>query len=227
MNYKYSCVIDSGNLYKTFVLVQEAIDPESGEQKYEIQHYTLSEGESLVDSMPPTFRPHAGAAGFIEPKWNADSFNWVEGATDEEIAAWEVAHPNPVSLADAKSQRQGVNKEALARYLSSHPLIWSDGQTYGVTEEDQNELALNLMQYQVATQAGQAATLEWHAQKQECRVFTLEEYTALSLAIATYVYPYRRYQEQIKAAIYASKTVDEVNSIAIDYEGVSNVPQTA
>ena len=61
--------------------------------------------------------------------------------------------------------------------------------------QDQQEMALNLMQYQVAVQAGQPAVLEWHAQKESCRTFEQSEYVALSLAIADYVYPYLRYQE--------------------------------
>lgn len=65
-------------------------------------------------------------------------------------------------------------------------------------EQDQNELALNLMQYQANKAAGQPAVLEWHAQKEECRAFEEPEYTALSIAISAYVYPYRRYQEKIK-----------------------------
>ena len=66
----------------------------------------------------------------------------------------------------------------------------------------------------------QPAVLEWHAQKQQCHTFTIEEYTALSLAIAAYVYPYRRYQEQVKAAIYAAQSKEELDAIEIDYGSV-------
>ena len=91
---------------------------------------------------------------------------------------------------------------------------------YGVTEQDQTEMAINLAQYQLAAAAGQPAALEWHAQKQQCHTFTIDEYTALSLAIAAYVYPYRRYQEQVKAAIYAAESGAEIGAIEIDYGGV-------
>ncbi|OUP50472.1 hypothetical protein B5F17_13945 [Butyricicoccus pullicaecorum] len=129
--------------------------------------------------------------------------------------------PEPVDLAAVQQARQTENKAALAAWLAAHPLQWTDGKTYGVTEEDQKEMALNLMQYQVAVQAGQPKVLEWHSQKQGCRAFELEEFTALSLAIADYVYPYLRYQESIKEDIYEAQTAEEVANVKIDYASVS------
>ena len=123
-------------------------------------------------------------------------------------------------LPQAKAARQAENKAALAQWLAAHPLTWTDGKQYGVEEQDQNEMALNLMQYQAAQQAGQTAPLEWHAQKEACREFTQEEYLGLSMAISAYVYPYRRYQEAVKEDIYAAETLEEVAAVVIDYAGV-------
>ena len=128
--------------------------------------------------------------------------------------------PDPRPLSEIQSARQEENKAALAAWLAEHPLTWTDGKRYGVEEQDQNELALNLMQYQVNKAAGQPAVLEWHAQKEECRAFEEAEYTALSMAISAYVYPYRRYQEAVKAAIYAAETTEAVEAVVIDYAGV-------
>ena len=128
--------------------------------------------------------------------------------------------PDTRPLHEIKSERQAENKAALAAWLASHPLTWLDGKRYGVEEQDQNELALNLMQYQANKAAGQPAVLEWHAQKEECRAFEEPEYTALSIAISAYVYPYRRYQEKIKAAIYNARTAEAVEAVVIDYAGV-------
>lgn len=141
-----------------------------------------------------------------------DGKNWSHAPAPE---------PEPVDLATVQQARQTENKAALAAWLTAHPLQWTDGKTYGVTEEDQQEMALNLMQYQVAVQAGQPAVLEWHAQKESCRTFEQSEYVALSLAIADYVYPYLRYQESVKEQIYQAETAQEVSNVKIDYASVS------
>ena len=43
---------------------------------------------------------------------------------------------------------------------------------------------------------------------------------ALLLAIIDYVYPYRCYQEKVKAAIYDAQTAEAVEAVVIDYAGV-------
>lgn len=138
----------------------------------------------------------------------------------EAYDAWMSEHPEPDPLPAAKDARQEENKAALAVWLAEHPLAWADGNTYGVTEADQNEMALNLQQYQVQKAAGREAVLEWHTQKKQCHTLTEEQYTALLLAIIDYVYPYRRYQESVKEAIYNAGTVEEVQAVVIDYASV-------
>lgn len=97
MKYKHSCVIDANFIYKTLVLVLlvQADQGQGEEQEWKVQNYTLAEGEQLIDTTTPIMRPHAGAAGFVSPKWDSDTSAWVEGATEEEIAVWEAEHPAP------------------------------------------------------------------------------------------------------------------------------------
>ena len=217
---KDCCVVDADGFYKIFVTVQTEQGAD-GEPKETVLGYKLAVGERLLDAPPPGIKMHAGGAGFVKPHWNEDAAAWVEGATAEELAAWEAAHPAPAVDLDAlRAAKQDANKAALADWLAAHPLTWTDGKVYGVTEQDQTEMAINLAQYQLAAAAGQPAALEWHAQKQQCHTFTIDEYTALSLAIAAYVYPYRRYQEQVKAAIYAAESEAEIGAIEIDYGSV-------
>lgn len=170
------------------------------------------EGEGWV-AVPPELEAIAVASSpYLKVTYDDDTITNIEAYTPE---------PEPVDLAEVQQVRQIENKAALAAWLAAHPLQWTDGKTYGVTEEDQQEMALNLMQYQVAVQAGQPAVLEWHAQKEACRTFEQSEYVALSLAIADYVYPYLRYQESVKEAIYQAQTAEEVTSVKIDYASVS------
>lgn len=220
MNTKIYCVIDSDNFYRTIIYTSITENP-SGEQEEVVVGYKLAEGERLLDVQPPLIKDHAGSAGFVKPRWDDAVETWVEGATDDELDAWEAEHPAPAVDLDAlRAAKQEANKAALADWLAAHPLTWTDGNVYGVTEEDQNEMAINLAQYQLAVAAEQPAVLEWHAQKKQCHAFTIEQYTALSLAIAAYVYPYRRYQEQVKAAIYTAESEAEIHAIEIDYGSV-------
>lgn len=221
MALKCCCVIAADNMYRAYVTVK--IDEKDGNPVTTVFGYKLAEGERAIDAAPPVMRYNAGAAGFVKPLWDESAAAWVEGATVEELAAWEAAHPAPAVDLDAlRAAKQEQNKKALANWLAAHPLTWTDGKVYGVTEQDQTEMAINLAQYQLAVAAGQPAVLEWHAQKQQCHTFTIDEYTALSLAIAAYVYPYRRYQEFIKQAIYEANTAEEINAIQIDYSTVGN-----
>lgn len=114
--------------------------------------------------------------------------------------------------------KQNENNGLLATYLKDHPIQWKDGKYYGVTQEDQSEIALNLTQYQLAVTAGLSPYLEWHALHEQCRKFTVEELSALALSISAYVYPFVRYNQSIKTIIYAATTAEELEKIVIDYE---------
>lgn len=123
-----------------------------------------------------------------------------------------------------QSDKQNENNRLLATYLKDHPIQWKDGKYYGVTQEDQSEIALNLTQYQLAVTAGLPPYLEWHALHEQCRDFTVEELSALALSISAYVYPFVCYNQSIKTTIYATTTAEELEKIVIDYEkaGVAN-----
>ena len=143
-----------------------------------------------------------------------------KGVSDFSLFVFDDGYWETPPLYEIQASRQSENKAALAAWLAGHPLTWTDGNVYGVTEEDQNEMSLNLQQYQVQVAAGRSVNLEWHTQKKQCHTFTPEQYTALLLAIIDYVYPYRRYQEAVKAAIYAAETTEAVEAVVIDYAGV-------
>ncbi len=122
------------------------------------------------------------------------------------------------TLDEAKAMKQEENKVLFAQYLASHPLTWVDGKEYGVTEQDQSEISLNLNQYAIAVQAGvDAPTLEWHARHEECMPWTLENLTALSLGISAAVYPMYHLMQQYKTKIYGCETIEEVEAVELKY----------
>ena len=123
------------------------------------------------------------------------------------------------TLEEAQAMKQEENKVEFAKYLISHPMTWVDGKQYGVSQEDQSEIALNINQYQIAKAAGvDTPTLEWHAQHEECQPWSLESLTALSLAISKIVYPLYHKMQQYKTDIYSCQSIEELNAIEISYE---------
>lgn len=181
----------------------------------EIQYQIASEINRGTEDFPVTetvFHPVS------MPYTDANYQMALSDAYQGDVTVVDVPDPRPLS--EIQSVRQEENKAALAAWLTAHPLTWTDGNVYGVTEEDQNEMSLNLQQYQVQVAAGRSVNLEWHTQKKQCHTFTPEQYAALLLAIIDYVYPYRRYQEAVKAAIYAAETTEAVEAVVIDYASV-------
>ena len=124
---------------------------------------------------------------------------------------------NDMTLDEYKMHRQEENKMALADFLSTQTVTFN-GKEYGVSEEDQNEMALNLMQYQVLTASGQDVSLEWHSKKAKCEEFTQEEFIELIAMIKAFVYPYYQKMQDIKIAIFNSKNQFELSTIEIRYE---------
>lgn len=129
----------------------------------------------------------------------------------------QVVDINTLTLDEYKNYLQEKNKTALAEFLASQSVEFN-GKPYGVSEEDQNEMALNFMQYQALTTAGQQVTLEWHSKKSACETFTAEEFVQLTAMIKAFIYPYFQQMNVIKAQIFSSTSREELDKIEIKYE---------
>ena len=154
----------------------------------------------------------------------------LESIPSEVIAGYYYYDPSTgefsCNLEEAQYAKQEENKVAFASYLNSHPLTWVDGKQYGITQEDQSEIALNINQYQVAVAAGiENPTLEWHAKQEECYPWSLEQLSTLSLAIAEVVYPKYHQMQEYKTAIFAATSIAELNAIELIYEDATNVEE--
>lgn len=122
-------------------------------------------------------------------------------------------------LNQAKYDKQEENKKLFAEYLATHPLTWVDGKEYGITQEDQSEISLNLNQYQVALATKvENPTLEWHARHEECVPWSLEQLSALSLAISNAVYPKYHLMQEYKTQIFEADSIDKLKAIELKYE---------
>lgn len=212
MNYKHSCVIDANFIYKTLVLVLLTQVDQGQEQEWKVQNYTLTEGEQLVDTAPPTMRPHAGAAGLVSPKWDANTSAWIEAATGEEIAAWETEHPDP----NAKTLEElRVDKEAeISDACNAAIVAGMDVETaqgtehFSLQETDQ----INLTTAYNAIISG-AANYPYHADGQLCRMFTAEEITAISTASISHKLYHTTLCNHLLTWVRRAETAEEVGSI--------------
>ena len=154
----------------------------------------------------------------------------LESIPSEVIAGYYYYDPSTgefsCNLEEAQYAKQEENKVAFASYLASHPLTWVDGKQYGITQEDQSEIALNINQYQVAVAAGiENPTLEWHAKQEECYPWSLEQLSALSLAISNVVYPKYHQMQEYKTAIFAATSIAELNAIELTYEDTTDIEE--
>lgn len=155
----------------------------------------------------------------VKSQLPTDGYDWIDGYVVDEV-------PQPKNLAEEiikkgfvylQNEKQNENKKALDTYLENNPLV-IDGKKYGVTERDQNEMMLKIIQYQTESQLSETpVTIEWHEKKKTSSEFNFNEFMNLFLKIKEYVQPYRDYQEKIKEKIYNTKTYEELKKIEIDY----------
>lgn len=206
MDYKHSCVIDANFIYKTFVLV---ILAESEEKP---QYYELQEGERLIDTAPPVVRPHAGAAGFVRPKWNVDTSTWVEAATGEEITAWEEEHPDPnaKTLEELRADKENeISAACNAAIVAGMDVVTSQGtEHFSLQETDQ----INLTTAYNAVLSG-AEAYPYHADGQLCRMFTAAEITNISDASIEHKLYHTTLCNHLLTWIRRAETAEEINGI--------------
>lgn len=173
-------------------------------------HYTLIKADMKNDPNAVKVMSFETIPSYVKPL----EYKWSDG-NEEESAGFVDRY----TLEEAKILKQEENKVLFAEYLASHPLTWVDGKTYGVTQEDQSEISLNLNQYQLAVAANvEAPTLEWHARHEECKPWSAEQLVALSMAISQAVYPVYHKMQQYKTNIFNATSIEELSILELKYE---------
>lgn len=181
MDYRYACVIDANSIYQDLVMLHWGRENPAQTQGWQVQGYTLAAGEQLLDAAPPVLRPHAGAAGFVSPKWDSGTSAWVEAATEEEIAAWEAEHPDPnaKTLEELRADKEAeISAACNAAIVAGMDVETSQGtEHFSLQETDQ----INLTTALSAVETG-AAGYPYHADGQLCRMFGGDEIRAIAQA---------------------------------------------
>lgn len=126
--------------------------------------------------------------------------------------------PVPVDLDALRTERITESKQALADWLQGHPLTWVDGKQYSVTDDKTTLMTKAIMMYQTKVASGVPAELKWNDTGEVCTVWTVENLTALAIAIDAYVAPLVSHQQTLEVEIRNAQTEDEIRSIVISYD---------
>ncbi len=130
--------------------------------------------------------------------------------------------PNPnysaINIDEVKASKIAESKDKLAEWLEAHPYKHTDGKLYACTEEKQALLNGNLASYERAKSAGIEYPLRWNSTGEECEPWEYSDLLVLSLSIAGYVAPRVSAQQALELAIKACTTLEEIESIVIEYE---------
>lgn len=142
----------------------------------------------------------------------------AETGTFSEPELFTPSEHEPADLDAAKKQRIAESKIQLAVWLENHPMQYTDGKYYSVTEEKQSLLNNNLTSYERAVEADIPYPLKWNATGEECVEWVYEDLVALSLAIAAYVAPKVAMQQAVEIEINACTTMEELAEVVINYD---------
>lgn len=112
------------------------------------------------------------------------------------------------------------SKEDLAVYLSNHPLQWTDGNYYSITQEKQNQLTSKIMAATMAQTLSQEYNLTWNSTGEVCQTWTLQDLSALAFAIDARVTKLVSYQQEKEVEIKNAQDKKELEAIIIDYDSV-------
>ena len=157
---------------------------------------------------------HAQGNYFFQPIYTEDGiprYKLVDGSpverTEEEIGADR--------LFPQKMKKIAQSKIDLTIYLESHPLQWADGEYYSITQDKQNQLTSTLLSAQIDSQKP-----EWNSTGLVCKEWEIEELMSLGVAIKNRVKKLVKYQQQKEIEINNAKSMNELNSIIINYDEV-------
>lgn len=200
--------------------------------------YVHTDEQGRITRCEGGYTTPADLTGWIEidegtgDKYNLCQSNYFEGGlyTTDGIPRYKLENGKPVErsedeinkyrLPNLKSEKILKSKSDLQNYLANNPILWSDGEYYGITSEKQQWLTGKLVAAQAASSTEQPIDLTWNSVGEVCKPWKLEELTALGLAIEKRVTALVTYQQKKEKAISSASSVAEVESITVNYDEV-------
>lgn len=126
------------------------------------------------------------------------------------------------SIEDVMDFWHSKNLSNFETYLKEHPLLYTDGNYYGVEDEDRNEMAQQLGIYNLKVQSGLTPDgIKWHTKKKACKLLTLEEFSNLLFAVEAYALKYYELMQSRKESIYECTNKIDIFAIPITYEEIN------
>lgn len=166
--------------------------------------------------------------GFVTITEETDEAGALSYKVEPNTAAWEVwkaTQPDP--LEDMKTTRIAQSKTDLAAYLETHPLQWTDGESYSITAEKQQQLTGKIMAATIAQTLSTDYTLTWNSTGEVCKEWTLQDLSALAFAIDARVTALVTYQQTQEVAMRNAATQEALDAIVVDYDSVSLQEESA
>lgn len=159
--------------------------------------------------------------GFVTLTIENNIITNIEQNTEAYNAWKESLPPEADPLISAKEERVAQSKSDLETYLLENPLQWTDGQYYAITAEKQNQLTSKLMAATVAQQMSTEYHLTWNSTGDVCTEWNLSDLYALAFAIDKRVTGLVTYQQTKEIEINNANSIDELDTIIVDYNSVT------
>lgn len=139
---------------------------------------------------------------------------WITGADAVELMG------EADGLAAAKAAKIQQSKTALADYLQTHPIQWTDGLYYAITSDKQQQLTSKITSATMAQTLSQPYTLTWNSTGDVCKEWELSELIALAFTIDARVTALVSYQQTQEVSMRNAETLEALNAITVDYDTV-------
>lgn len=126
-----------------------------------------------------------------------------------------------IDLDKSKNIKITFSKKALEEWLQENPLFSTvhnpSGEYYTVTQEKQTQLTQMITLATLAAHTSQPFIPTWNSTSNVCEEWTIQELTALTFEITSYVLPRVQKQQHIEILIRECQTIEEVEAVEIDY----------
>ena len=169
---------------------------------------------ALTDDQAALFRKYNGFVTMTE----GEEGETVLTPDAKAWAAWKAAQPDP--LLEAKAARIAQSKADLAAYLAAHPIQWTDGEFYAITQEKQNQLTSKIMAATMAQALSTDYDLTWNSTGEVCKSWTLQDLSALAFAIDKRVTALVSYQQTQEVAMREAASLEDLEAVEVDYDSV-------